>query len=70
MSDHDRSRAGQPEDEDAEALPKEQTATAPTPPSADIRTMRPLDDPESLGNSEHYEGTEGSASRAPPADQV
>jgi hypothetical protein len=70
MSDHDPPTADHPEAKDAEPLPKEQTATAPTPPSADIRTMRPMDDPESLGSSEYYEGTEDSGSSEPPPVQV
>jgi hypothetical protein len=69
MPDHDLSTADQPENGDAETLPKEQTATAPTPPSADIRTMRPVDDPESLGSSQHYHGNEDTSSPAtPPAE--
>jgi hypothetical protein len=33
--------------------PQERTATAPTPPSADIRNMRPVDDPDSLGGNQN-----------------
>jgi transposase, IS5 family len=42
--------------------PQERTATAPTPPSADIRNMRPVDDPDSLGGNQNNPGGETSES--------
>ena len=59
MSERQPSTADQPEDRENEAeMPRERTATAPTPPSADVRTMRPTEDPDSLGSSEYYQDTE------------
>jgi hypothetical protein len=40
-------------------MPQEHTATADTPPEADIRHTRPVDDPDSLGASDFYLGSEG-----------
>ena len=70
MSEREPSTADQPENRDnGTEMPKEQTATAP--PSVDIRTMRPAEDPESLGSSEYYQETEkADSSAATPPVQV
>jgi hypothetical protein len=46
--------------------PHEHTATASTPPEADIRHMRPVDDPNGLGASEHYAGPPATADGEDP----
>ena len=65
MSEREPSTADQPEDRDnGTEMPRERTATAPTPPAADVRTMRPVEDPESLGSSEYYQDPEKADSSA------
>lgn len=56
--------------DDQATIGEEDVATATTRPEADIRTTRPVDDPESLGGSEYYADSETSKEKSPPPVDV